>query len=76
MQFKASFWEFVNCIQLAGGAWEAGWHVAVIYAQDPLEVPLIYDIFCSALEIFAASVFAALNKQTNKQKTKLTKPCP
>lgn len=69
IQVKASFWDFVNCSQWAEGLWKAGVDVAFTYTQD---VPLTWDIFCFAVQIAVACIFADLNEQAKPT----TKPCP
>ena len=69
MQFKASFWDFVNCIQLAEGVQEAG--VGLVFT-DTQDIPLTWDIFCFAVWIAVASIFTGPSKQAKP----VTKPCP
>ena len=69
MQFKASFWDFVNCIQLAEGVQEAG--VGLVFT-DTQDIPLTWDIFCFAVWIAVASIFTGPSKQAKP----ITKPCP
>lgn len=69
MQFKGSFCDFVNCIQLAKGEREAG--VGLVFT-DTQDTPLTWDIFRFAVWIAVASIFTGPSKQAKP----ITKPRP